>query len=138
MLTTFSPFSSSSPPSFLPDGGISNRLLCLRDSETCRATVTSIGDNELFVVSIVEVGLGATMLSPGLVPLPLLLLLGCAGMVFELLFDLGVVFTGVSSVTGAVCHLVARAADACSCIRGTVTARRGWGEADREVWSVLE
>ena len=138
MLTTFSPFSSSSPPSFLPDGGISNRLLCLRDSETCRATVTSIGDNELFVVSIVEVGLGVTMLSPGLVPRLLLLLLGCAGMAFELLFDSGVVFTCASSLTGAACHLVARAADACSCVRGTVTARRGWGEADREAGSVLK
>src|SRR5947209_19959680 len=99
--TTFSPSSLPSAPSFRPDGGISSFLLCLRDSETCRATVTSTGDDAPIGQSIAADGFGATMLSSGLGPRVLRLFSPWAGKIFELLFGLFVfVFTRLLGIPG--------------------------------------
>jgi hypothetical protein len=138
VLTTFSPLSVPSPSILLPDGGISNFLLCLRDSETSRATVTSTGDNALFGVSITAADFGGTMLSPGLGPRVLVLPFECAETILELLFGLVVLFfTRLLGTTGAACSLVARAANDWLGMSGSVTTRRGWGEDDRETGSSL-
>src|ERR1700728_773289 len=137
VVTTFSPSSLPSAPSFLPDGGISSFLLCLRDSETCRATVTSTGDDGPVGLSIAAEGFGATMISSGLGPRGLRLLSTCIGKPFKLLFGLFVfVFTRLLGTPGAACSLGAGVNDSL-CIRGSVTARRGWGEGDRVLRSAL-
>jgi len=136
-VTTFSPSSLPSAPSFLPDGDISSLLLCLRDSETCRATVTSTGDDAPRL-SIAAAGFGATMLSSGLGPRVLRLLSPGAGTTFELSSNLFVfVFTRLLGTLGAACSLGARANDSLW-VRGSVTARRGWGEGDRVLRSALK